>query len=94
MAADHTDEDRGTGRRFSIIQRRESNDAPTEVITLGLGVDHGDGTASVVSAQEGLPWPERTEAGDPAPVTVDIADLTAGHGHGGISTSLVYDSER
>lgn len=72
-------------RAFSIIQRRQHADAPDEIIPMGTGVDHGDGTATVTPA-EGLP-------GGGQEATVRLADLTEGF-HGGTTSTLVYDDER
>jgi hypothetical protein len=68
-------------RPFTLQQTRTWSTGP-EVVTLGVGVDHGDGTATVTPA-EGLPG-----AGGPA--TVLLEELTEGHGHHGWSTSLIY----
>jgi len=50
-----------------------------EIVRLGTGIDHGDGTADMVSEIGGTPG------------RVDVADLTDGHGHLGFVTRLIYD---
>lgn len=68
-------------RSFTLQQTRTWSTG-LEVVHLGHGVDHGDGTATVTPA-EGLPG-----AGGPA--TVLVEELTDGTAHHGWSTSLIY----
>lgn len=68
-------------RSFTLQQTRRWSTG-LEVVTLGEGVDHGDGTATVTPAA-GLPG-----AGGPA--TVLLEELTDGHDHHGWSTALIY----
>jgi hypothetical protein len=72
-----------TDRPFVLIQTRPGFGAggSDEIVRLGTGVDHGDGTADVVPEIGGTPG------------LVDIAELTEGHGHGGFVTRLVYDDQ-
>lgn len=69
-------------RTFAVIQTRPGfgPGGSDEIVRLGTGVDHGDGTADVAPV-----------IGKPG--RVDIADLTEGHGHGGFVTRLVYDDQ-
>lgn len=73
-------------RPFLIRQTRRLGGV-VEVVQLGEGVDHGDGTATVTPA-EGLPW--RANDDGERTAVVDLADLTDGHGHGGSVTELIY----
>lgn len=70
-------------RTFTLIQTRPGfgPGGSDEIVRLGTGVDHGDGTADVVPEIGGTPG------------RVDIADLTDGHGHAGFVTRLVYDDQ-
>jgi hypothetical protein len=71
-----------TDRAFTIVQTRPKfgPGGSDEIVRLGTGVDHGDGTADVVPV-----------IGKPG--RVEIADLTDGHGHAGFVTRLVYDDQ-
>lgn len=75
-------------RTFQIVQTRPGM-APggvgDEIMAMGTGVDHGDGTATVTPAP-GIPG--RTDPD--GTVTVQIEDLTSGQGHHGFRTELVY----
>jgi hypothetical protein len=76
-------------REFSIVQTRPGfgPGGSDERQTLGSGVDHGDGTATVTPA-EGLP-----RSKDPEQVSqrVDLAELTEGHHR--FPVTLVYADE-
>lgn len=69
-------------RLFTVLQRRPgfARGGADEVVVMGTGADHGDGTADVEPVY-----------GKPA--LVDVADLTANQGHHGFTTRLVYDDE-
>lgn len=75
-----------TGRAFTIQQTRAGfgPGGSDQVVVLGTGVDHGDGSATVTPA-EGMPGPSGA-------VKVKLADLTDGH-HPPISTRLIYDDQ-
>lgn len=76
-------------RSFTIRQTRKGFGlgGADEVVILGTGTDHGDGTATVTPA-DGLPF--KPNADGERSAVVDLADLTDGHGHHGFVTVLDY----
>lgn len=74
---------------FTIVQTRPGfgPGGSDEKVTLGRGLDHGDGTATVTPA-EGLP---RSKDPDQVAQRVQIDDLISGHHR--FTVELVYDHE-
>lgn len=73
-------------QEFTIVQTRPGfgPGGSDELVTLGTGVDHGDGTATVTPA-EGLP---RAKDPDEVSQRVQMGDLTSGHHR--FTVELVY----